>query len=373
MNALLRTRASRTAAVLAIAVGATLLPASARAQTYDDLAAAQKKVDDLEARIENEQASVRTLQSELLSVAASAGAEQGDLDQIRSDLAATTTQITGVKAHLESLRSEIRLRARAEYKQGPLQLINILIGAQSLSQFIRRAAYASRIAERDQHVVLETRITQSKLRTIQAQQSQLEHDQAAKVSALRARQNRLTDLFARQQVVLARLAHSRAEAIQLVATLASKLGSGLAGLRRVAGQGMTISYGEWATAFLSGINAPITRNNLVVMVAWEASEGTMATWNPLATTFPEPGASTYNSSGVQNYISKGQGIDATVATLNRPGHGYEPILAGLHASAKDMDTAQAINRSDWCSGCAGGSYVTGYIPAVEQYYNRYAG
>jgi hypothetical protein len=182
----------------------------------------------------------------------------------------------------------------------------------------------------------------------------------------------LTNLFAQEQGVLAQLAHSRADAINLVAALASKLGSGLDGLRRVAGQGMTISYGEWATAFLSQINAPITRDNLVVMVAWEASEGTMATWNPLATTFDEPGSTTYNSSGVQNYISKGQGIDATVATLDRPGHGYEAILSGLRASAKDMSTAEAINRSDWCSGCAGGSYVTGYIPAVEQYYDRYA-
>jgi peptidoglycan hydrolase CwlO-like protein len=349
-----------------------LVPATAGAQTYSDLAAAQKKVDDLEARIENEQTSARSLSDELRRVAASAGNEQAELDQIQTDLAATTKQVNEVKAHMQSLRNEIRMRARAEYQQGPLQVIDIVLGAQSLSDFIRRTAYASRIAERDQHVVLEMRITRAKLQAIQDHQTQLEHEQSAKVSALRARQNKLTDLFAREQSVLASLAHSRAEAINLVATLASKLGAGLAGLRRVAGQGMTISYGEWATSFLDAINAPITRNNLVVMVAWEASEGTMATWNPLATTYPEPGATTYNSSGVENYISKGQGVDATVATLSQGGHGYAPILANLHSSSDPMDTARAINASDWCSGCAGGSYVTGYIPAVEQYYDRYA-
>ncbi len=357
---------------LAVALAATLVPATAGAQTYSDLAAAQKKVDDLEARIESEQAGARSLSSELRSVAESAGTEQADLDQITSDLAATTKQVNDVKARMQSLRNEIRMRARAEYTQGPLQLVSIVLGAQSLSDFIKRSAYASRIAERDQHVVLDMRITRSKLQAIQDHQSQLEHEQSSKVAALRSRQNKLTDLFAREQVVLARLAHSRAEAINLVASLASKLGAGLAGLRRVAGQGMTISYGEWATSFLDAISAPITRNNLVVMVAWEASEGTMATWNPLATTYDEPGASTYNSSGVKNYISKGQGIDATVGTLSRGGHGYAPILSGLHASSDPMDTARAINASDWCSGCAGGSYVTGYIPAVEQYYDRYA-
>jgi len=370
MSRLFRTSVT---ALAVLALAAVVLPPPAGADTYSDLSAAQKKVNDLEARIENEQASARSLSSELRSVAASMGAEQADLDQITTDLAATTKQVDGVKAHMQTLRNEIRMRAREEYKQGPIQLIAILLGAQSLSQFIRRAAYASRIAQRDEHIVLEMRVEQSKLEAIQAHQSQLQHEQSSKVAALRARENRLTDLFARQQAVLAQLAHSRAEAINLVATLASKLGAGLAGLRRVAGQGMTISYGEWATAFLSDISAPITRNNLVVMVAWEASEGTMATWNPLATTYPEPGASTYNSSGVQNYISKGQGIDATVATLSRGGHGYGPILSGLHASSDPMATARAINASDWCSGCAGGSYVTGYIPAVEQYYDRYAG
>lgn len=373
MSGLFRTAVTRVALLLALAAAASLVPVHAGAQTYSDLAAAQKKVNELEARIENEQASARSLSGELRTVAASAGAEQGDLDQIQADLATTTTKVNIVKAHMQTLRDEIRQRARAEYKQGPLQLIDIMLSARSLGQFIRRTAYASRIAQRDQHVVLEMRVEQSKLRTIQKQQSDLEHAQSTKVAALRARQHRLTDLFARQQAALAQLAHSRAEAINLVAALASKLGSGLAGLRRVAGEGMTVSYGEWATAFLSQINAPITRDNLVVMVAWEASEGTMATWNPLATTYDEPGASTYNSSGVRNYISKGQGLDATAATLSRPGHGYEAILSGLHASAKDMDTARAINRSDWCSGCAGGSYVVGYIPAVEQYYDRYAG
>src|SRR5207245_4261363 len=150
---------------------------------------------------------------------------------------------------------------------------------------------------RDSHICLEARITQAKLASIQSQQTHLEHAQASTVHTLRSRQDALTDTFARQQVVLARLAHSRAEAIQLVATLASKLGSGLAGLRRVAGEGMTISVGEWASAFISAVGASVTRNNLVVVVAWEASEGTMATWNPLATTFDEPGATTYNSSG----------------------------------------------------------------------------
>jgi hypothetical protein len=59
-------------------------------------------------------------------------------------------------------------------------------------------------------------------------------------------------------------------------------------------------------------------------------------------------------------------------TLRLPNRGYEPIIASLRASADAMETGWAINRSLWCRGCAGGSYVVGFIPAVEQYYDRYA-
>jgi peptidoglycan hydrolase CwlO-like protein len=371
MSALLRTRVTAVGALLALALAAGSVPALA--QSYSDLSAAQKKVNALEAKIEREQASVRALQSELRTLSATVGAEQASLDGVRSELARTTGAIKDTKAHLQTLRDQIKLRARTAYKQGPLQLFSILIGAQTMGQFIERTAYASRIAKRDARVVLEARKTESKLRDIQTQQASLEREQATKVGTLRSRQEALTDTFARQQVVLAELAHSRAEAIQLVATLASKLGSGLAGLRRVAGQGMTISYGEWATAFLVAIGAPTSRANLVATVAWEAAEGTDATWNPLATTYDMPGATRYNSSGVRNYVSKGQGIEATVSTLKLSGHGYEAILASLRRGAPAMESAKAINASDWCRGCAGGTYVTGYVPAVERYYDRYAG
>lgn len=136
---------------------------------------------------------------------------------------------------------------------------------------------------------------------------------------------------------------------------------------------MTIGYGAWASAFLTALGAPTSRGNLVAVVAWEAAEGTLATWNPLATTYFMPGATVYNSHGVKNYTSKEQGIEASVLTLKRPGHGYEAIVASLRAGAEAMETGRAINRSDWCGGCASGTYVLGFIPAVEENYGRYAG
>ena len=82
--------------------------------------------------------------------------------------------------------------------------------------------------------------------------------------------------------------------------------------------------------------------------------------------------SAFNSAGVRNYASLGQGIQATIDTLRASGYGYEAILSDLAASADPYTTAGAINASSWCHGCAGGNYVIGLIPAVEAYYGSYA-
>src|SRR5205823_14688638 len=119
------------------------------------------------------------------------------------------------------------------------------------------------------------------------------------------------------------------------------------------GGGMPITYGQWAEKFLPAISAPVSQNNLVAMVAWQSAEGTMASWNPLATTYDMPGATDFNSVGVKNYTSVAQGVQAVVRTLENPGHGYEAIVGNLQAAADPMVTAGAINASDWCHGCSG--------------------
>jgi hypothetical protein len=86
---------------------------------------------------------------------------------------------------------------------------------------------------------------------------------------------------------------------------------------------------EWARAFLTEIGAPGCRENLVLVVAWQAQEGTDARFNPLATTHWMPGSTDFNSVGVKNYRSVAQGLAAARETLEQgaDSYGYEPILA----------------------------------------------
>ncbi len=360
------------AAVAAVALAAGLVP-PARGQTVGDLQAARDRVTSLQDRITKEQASASRLQAQLRNLSAQVGREQRNLNGIRDDLAATTGKVDEVKADLQKLRDQIRTRVRRLYKQGPLDMIGVFLGSATISEFIGRLSYARRAAERDGQLVLDAREVEAELRKIQEEQKQLEKAQAGEVATLRSRQNAVTDVFARQQATLANLARLRGEALALVAELAEKLGpAALAGLRRVAGQGMTISYGQWASSFLASLGAPGSRNNMIAIVAWEASEGTQATWNPLATTKDMPGATIYNSHGVKNYRSREQGVEASKLTVELPRRGYEPIIARLRAGEEAMRTAEAIRDSLWCRGCAGGGYVTGLIEAVTKYYDRYA-
>ena len=367
----MRTRAPIVAALLALTGAFT--PTNASAHLAGDLENAKRRAAELERRIEAEERTLAGLQSQLKALAAQVGREQGGLDRLRRDIAATGAQIDETKARLQELRGRIRARARSVYMQGPLEIVGVLLGSQTIGDFIGRAGYAASLARHDAKLVLQAQAAQVKLREQQARQQQLEREQAAKVSSLRSRQTRVTSVFARQMAVMAELAQFRAEALHLVSEIEGRIARGeVDSLRRVAGRGMTISYGEWARSFLVALGAPVVRDNLVAVVAWEAAEGTMATWNPLATTIAMPGATVYNSHGVKNYRSKEQGIEATIMTLRRPGHGYEAIVASLRAGADAMETGRAINRSDWCRGCAGGTYVIGFIPAVQQYYERYA-
>ncbi len=349
-------------------------PTPRKGPSVVDLEAARSKLRAFEEDIEAGETGVRKLQSELRELSQKVNDEQGTLAEISANLKATSVRMATTKSRLATLKTKMRERARQLYKRGPAELIGVVLGAESMRDFVGRMHFANTLAKQDEDLVLQTRKRQWELERIQAYQVQLEQQQRATVDAVQRQQEEITDVFARQQLILARLAEARGDALALVESIESQLSVGeFRNLRRVAGKGMTISYDEWARGFLEFIGAPIVQENLIAVVAWEAAEGTQATWNPLATTMNMPGATVYNSHNVRNYISRQQGYEAVQKTLGRPNYGYEKILNELERAGDAMDVGIAINKSHWCRGCTEGQYVIGIIPAVRRYYERYAG
>ena len=97
---------------------------------------------------------------------------------------------------------------------------------------------------------------------------------------------------------------------------------------------------EFYEKILTGINAPITDENMKFLAAWRQAEGAKATNNPFNTTkkMPEdPGMTTFNSAGVKNYSTPELGISATVKTLLLPY--YTDIVKDLRNDAGSMKIA----------------------------------
>jgi hypothetical protein len=110
----------------------------------------------------------------------------------------------------------------------------------------------------------------------------------------------------------------------------------------------TTNREQWAHDFLSRLGLPVTSENVRAMVAWQQAEGTRAQFNPLATTQNMPGATQFNSVGVKNYVTYGDGLTANIKAITNGR--YPNILAALKAGNNADAVAQAIANSPWGTG-----------------------
>lgn len=334
---------------------------------------AKRRLEALEAQITFQQARAIRMADSMRALAAQVDAARSRSEAIRSQIAQTQRRSAEVEARYQAIRREIDRAAADAYVRGPGYAVEALLNQDSLSDAVYVLGYTTAITTSHSRLAEQARRTAAELKQQQRQESALMSRRAEALSRLRAQRSALTAAFADQQTRLAGLASARAEVGTLLTRLREQLrAEELAAALRALANGTPLSFGQWAKVFLGAIRAPAARNNLVVMVAWQAAEYTAARWNPLATTYPMPGATMFNSSRVRNYVSLQQGIEATIRTLRHRGYGYEAILSNLARNAEPMTTARAINASRWCSGCTNGRYVIGLIPSVEEYFDRYA-
>jgi len=115
----------------------------------------------------------------------------------------------------------------------------------------------------------------------------------------------------------------------------------------------------WDTAgnILSALGAPRTATNLRILAAWMGYEhgwqsDPMAYNNPMNTTMPAPGATNFNSVGVKKYPSAGEGIRATINTLQNGD--YPTLVQALQAGDPNLFfSAAGMKQLDTWGGSAG--------------------
>lgn len=109
----------------------------------------------------------------------------------------------------------------------------------------------------------------------------------------------------------------------------------------------------WRFRLLAAIHAKGHWQNRRLLGAWAVAEGGTASYNPLNTTQPWPGATDYNTAHVKNYPSGAAGIAATAATLVN-GY-YNGIVADLRVgklSAEEIVQRNAAEFNTWGTGAA---------------------
>ena len=129
----------------------------------------------------------------------------------------------------------------------------------------------------------------------------------------------------------------------------------------------TTTDDEFYKSILKGIGAPITDENMKFFYAWRQAEGGKAKNNPFNTTQSKPGSTFYNclkkgvsgcKSGVRNYLSSQDGIDATVRTIKNGR--YQNIINALKTGDNAEKSALALKSSPWGTGELALKVVRGY-------------
>ena len=397
----------------ACAVAAALLPwAGGRAGASTAVDAARARLADLEGRIASERSALADVRARLDADRASLGRWQARLAALGTEieaaarsfgdteavLAQARDELDTARASLGSVRDRLDEQARQAYMFGPALGLEAVLGASSLADLsdrlefvdtvsrsqaalsadVERQAVTSADRERRLEAVLSARA--SALRGLRARRGDLAAAFAAQQDLLRADRRR----SARAESLLGELDRQRRAVEALVTRLATGLSPAELAAARTASAAaaaahdgrtspMPIGFGRWAALLMPRLGAPACTNNLIVVVAWETQEFTEARWNPLATTKDMPGATDFNSTGVKDYRTLGQGLEATRLTLEggAPSWGYDAVLDSLRSCADPMATALAVNASAWCRGCEGGAYLTALVPAVEAWFSSH--
>jgi len=82
------------------------------------------------------------------------------------------------------------------------------------------------------------------------------------------------------------------------------------------------------------------------MYCWHRAEGGEAKNNPLNTTYKMAGATDYNQAGVKNYLTKRDGVTATIETLALSR--YDKLRSLMKPAAPDWTAvAKEIEASGW--------------------------
>lgn len=218
---------------LSILLGGQAMHVPSYADDLDD------QVQDLQGQIDSSRLEQENWQQVIEDVSAKLKQIQADLDaanarlqsirsrqaEINAQIVQTQNEIVKMEAYLKTRQNVLNRRVRAIYMHGQLNYLEVILGANSFSDFANRVELLKRVIRSDYNLILEI---QKQKAAIEAKKAQLEEDKRL-LDALAAEaektQKEIAAKKAEQQKVLDAAKSNKAAAAQMEQDLNAQLAS----------------------------------------------------------------------------------------------------------------------------------------------------
>lgn len=218
---------------LSILLGGQAMHVPSYADDLDD------QVQDLQGQIDSSRLEQENWQQVIEDVSAKLKQIQADLDaanarlqsirsrqaEINAQIVQTQNEIVKMEAYLKTRQNVLNRRVRAIYMHGQLNYLEVILGANSFSDFANRVELLKRVIRSDYNLILEI---QKQKAAIEAKKAQLEEDKR-QLDALAAEaektQQEIAAKKAEQQKVLDAAKSNKAAAAQMEQDLDAQLAS----------------------------------------------------------------------------------------------------------------------------------------------------
>lgn len=178
----------------------------------------QQVIEDVSAKLKQIQADLDAANARLQSI-------QTKQAEINAQIAQTQNEIVKMEAYLKTRQDVLDRRVRAIYMHGQLNYLEVILGANSFSDFANRVELLKRVIRSDYNLILEI---QKQKAAIEAKKAQLEEDKrqldALAAEAEKTRQE-IAKKKAEQQKVLDAAKSNKAAAAQMEQDLNAQLAS----------------------------------------------------------------------------------------------------------------------------------------------------
>jgi murein DD-endopeptidase MepM/ murein hydrolase activator NlpD len=194
-------RATLVATLLVlVSVGTTV--AGASSPSKEDVERAKARLEHIKDRLGQVQAQLAATQARLNAAIARVDEREGELEQVQVELTRARADMQRATERYERIVDRLSDRAIQSYMQGPASSLDLLLGAQTISELTDRLAYSDALAQEDADLAVQVANVRNELTATKVRLEQQRERRRQALDIARARKADVLALFDQQQQLL---------------------------------------------------------------------------------------------------------------------------------------------------------------------------